>query len=267
VVWYYREVAELLGPEREAAYLEALGLGNAQVGDRPTSFWLEGPLEISAEEQVVFLRRLWDGTLPVSAEAQRLTQEMVTVLREAGGERVLGKTGTGRMAEGSLNWLVGVVERPEGTAFYAFWMEAAGWIPPQRRVQLLDDVRAEAAGPSPRLVLRDVTVIEGTGAPPVPGRDVLIRDGQVVAVVPTGSAATTEADQVLDLAGRFVMPGTSFLRSVLLDLSHSPLPPHRSHTDQARAQQQEAHRLRNGRDRWIRGVVEPEVVEHELASG
>jgi beta-lactamase class D/imidazolonepropionase-like amidohydrolase len=207
VVWYYREVAELVGPEREAAYLEALGLGNARVGDRPTSFWLVGPLEISPEEQVVFLRRLWDGTLPVSAEAQRLTREMVTVLREAGGERVLGKTGTGRIDQGSLNWLVGVVERPEGPAFYAFWVEAGGWIPPQRRVQILDDVRAEAAGPSPRLVLRGVTVIDGTGAPPVAGRDVLVRGGQVVAVVPTGSEATTEADQVLDLPGRFVMPG------------------------------------------------------------
>jgi beta-lactamase class D len=143
VVWYYREVAELLGPEREAAYLEALGFGNALVGDRPTSFWLVGPLEISAEEQVLFLRRLWDGTLPVSADAQRRTREMVTVLREVGGERVLGKTGTGRMEQGSLNWLVGVVERPEGLAFYSLWVEAAGWIPPQRRVQVLDDVRAE----------------------------------------------------------------------------------------------------------------------------
>jgi beta-lactamase class D/imidazolonepropionase-like amidohydrolase len=207
VVWYYREVAELLGPERERTYLEALGLGNARVGDRPTSFWLEGPLEISPEEQVVFLSRLWDGTLPVSAEAQRLTREMVTVLREADGERVLGKTGTGRMEEGSVNWLVGVVERPEGPAFYAFWIEAGGWIPPQRRVQVLDDVRVQAAGPSPGLVLRGVTVIDGTGAPPLPGRDVLIRDGRIVAVVPTGSEATAEADQVLDLAGRFVMPG------------------------------------------------------------
>lgn len=143
VVWFYREVAELLGPEREAAYLEALGLGNARVGDRPTSFWLVGPLEISAEEQVVFLRRLWEGTLPVSAEAQRRTREMVTVLRETGGERVLGKTGTARMDRGSLNWLVGVVERPEGPAFYAFWVEEAGWMTPQRRVQVLDDVRAE----------------------------------------------------------------------------------------------------------------------------
>jgi beta-lactamase class D len=61
-------VAERLGPEREAAYLEVLGLGNARVGDRPTSFWLEGPLEISAEEEVVFLRRLFlfAALLPVA---------------------------------------------------------------------------------------------------------------------------------------------------------------------------------------------------------
>jgi beta-lactamase class D len=143
VVWYYREVAELLGPEREVAYLEALGLGNAQVGDRPTSFWLVGPLEISAEEQVVFLQRLWEGTLPVSAEAQRQTREMVTALGEVDGERVRGKTGTARMERGSLNWLVGVVERPEGPAFYAFWVEADGWVPPRSRLRVIEHVRAE----------------------------------------------------------------------------------------------------------------------------
>jgi beta-lactamase class D len=143
VVWYYREVAELVGPEREQAYLEALGLGNAEVGNNATSFWLTGPLEISAEEQVAFLRRLWDGSLPVSDEAQRQTREMVTVLSESDGERVLGKTGTGRMPDGSINWLVGVVERPQGPAYYAFWIEAAGWIPPQRRLEVLEDARSE----------------------------------------------------------------------------------------------------------------------------
>jgi beta-lactamase class D len=141
VVWYYREVAELVGPEREREYLEALGLGNAAVGDRPTSFWLGGPLEISVEEQVVFLERLWAGALPVSSEAQRQTRDMVSVLGESNGERVRGKTGTVRTVERALNWLVGVVERPAGPAFYAFWIEADGWMPLQRRLEVLQVAR------------------------------------------------------------------------------------------------------------------------------
>jgi beta-lactamase class D len=148
VVWYYREVAELVGAERERAYLEALRLGNAAVGDNPTSFWLVGPLEISAEEQVVFLRSLWAGTLPASAEAQTQTRNMISVLTQSDGERVLGKTGTGRTEQGSLNWLVGVVERPQGPAFYAFWIETDGWIPPQRRLGLLERLRADLPAPT-----------------------------------------------------------------------------------------------------------------------
>jgi imidazolonepropionase-like amidohydrolase len=58
-----------------------------------------------------------------------------------------------------------------------------------------------------RLVLRGVTVIDGTGGPPMTGRDVLVRDGQIVAVVPTGSGGEMEGERVLDLAGRFVIPG------------------------------------------------------------
>lgn len=149
VVWYYQEVARLVGPEREKSYLEAFDFGSAEVGENPTSFWLVGPLAVSAEEQVVFLQRLWGGALPASAEAQRQTREMVSVLREADGERVLGKTGTGRMEDGSLNWLVGVVERPEDPAFFAFWVEAEGWIPPQRRLAVLEAARAELARSGP----------------------------------------------------------------------------------------------------------------------
>ncbi len=137
VVWYYREVAEMVGAERERQYLELLDLGNAEVGDNPTSFWLVGPLAISAEEQVVFLNRLWQGSLPTSLEAQRLTREMVSVLAEVNGMQVRGKTGTDRMERGALNWLVGAVERPQGPAFFALWIEAIGWLPTDSRVRLL----------------------------------------------------------------------------------------------------------------------------------
>jgi beta-lactamase class D len=100
------------------------------------------PLGISAEEQVVFLRRLWEG----SPGAQRQTRNMVAALTEANGEWVRGKTCTARVEPGSLSWLVGVVERSEGPAFYAFWIEAPGWVLPSRRVRVIDDVRAELSG-------------------------------------------------------------------------------------------------------------------------
>ncbi len=71
-------------------------------------------------------------------------------------------------------------------------------------------VATHANGQQPRpdsaLVLRGVTVIDGTGRPPQPGRSLVIVNGRVSAIVAAGSAPPAGA-RVLDLAGRFVIPG------------------------------------------------------------
>jgi beta-lactamase class D len=69
VVWYFQKVAAMLGQEREAAYLRKLGYGNADSSSGLTSFWLEGSLLISPDEQERFLVQLYGDALPVSKEA------------------------------------------------------------------------------------------------------------------------------------------------------------------------------------------------------
>ena len=56
------------------------------------------------------------------------------------------------------------------------------------------------------LVLRNATVIDGTGAPPRPATDVVIRDGRIAAVQPTGRPPAPGAT-VIDATGKFVIPG------------------------------------------------------------
>jgi imidazolonepropionase-like amidohydrolase len=63
-----------------------------------------------------------------------------------------------------------------------------------------------AAGPGP-LVLRGVTVIDGTGREPLPGMDVVIDGERIVAVAATGQARYATGARVLELSGRYVMPG------------------------------------------------------------
>ncbi|MDP2479848.1 MAG: amidohydrolase family protein [Candidatus Palauibacterales bacterium] len=57
------------------------------------------------------------------------------------------------------------------------------------------------------LALRHATVIDGTGAPPVPGRTVLIRDGKIAAVYATGSRPLPAGARTEDLSGRWLIPG------------------------------------------------------------
>ena len=143
VVWFYREVASRVGADREQAYLDAFDFGNRAIGENPTSFWLVGPLAVSADEQVDFLARLWADDLPASREAMALTREMVQVLNEGPGWRLLGKTGTRMLQPGWLNWLVGAVETDSGTGFFALWAEAPAWMPPDARLALVEAFLAD----------------------------------------------------------------------------------------------------------------------------
>jgi imidazolonepropionase-like amidohydrolase len=56
------------------------------------------------------------------------------------------------------------------------------------------------------LIIRDVTVIDGTGAPPKPHMTMMVRDG-VIAVISEAAAAIPPGGIVVDGAGKFAIPG------------------------------------------------------------
>ena len=57
------------------------------------------------------------------------------------------------------------------------------------------------------LALVNARVIDGTGAPAREGQTVVVRDGRIAALGATGSVAVPAGAQVLDLAGKSVIPG------------------------------------------------------------
>ena len=64
----YQELARRIGLERMKHYLKSFEYGNVNTGEIIDRFWLDGPLEISALEQVHFLKKLvqWIISLYVS---------------------------------------------------------------------------------------------------------------------------------------------------------------------------------------------------------
>jgi cytosine/adenosine deaminase-related metal-dependent hydrolase len=56
-------------------------------------------------------------------------------------------------------------------------------------------------------LLRDITIIDGTGAPARTHMDLLITDGRIAAIGATGTLRTAGDVPVSDLSGRFVVPG------------------------------------------------------------
>jgi len=59
----------------------------------------------------------------------------------------------------------------------------------------------------PPLVLENVTVIDGTGAPPRPATTIVVADGRIADIFPTGSVEVPAEARHLDVDGLYVIPG------------------------------------------------------------
>src|SRR5690606_6730318 len=57
------------------------------------------------------------------------------------------------------------------------------------------------------VVLKNVRIIDGTGAAPMDGRTITIVGDKIASIAPAGSAAVPADAAVLDLAGYTVLPG------------------------------------------------------------
>ena len=129
VVWYFQRVAQGVGLAREQEFLHAMHYGNEDASGEVTTFWLDGSLKISADEEVDFMRRLAAGDLPFSAKNQAIVRELIEVEKTPRGV-LHGKTGSsGRNPEHSnLGWFAGYVEH-EGHAYpFAVRIEGPGAI-------------------------------------------------------------------------------------------------------------------------------------------
>lgn len=102
----YQELARRIGLERYRIWLARLDYGNREVGSVVDRFWLDGPLKISAVEQVRFVTRLAQGKLDASARAQSIVRDILR-LEETGGATIYAKTGWAQ----EIGWWTGWVER------------------------------------------------------------------------------------------------------------------------------------------------------------
>lgn len=117
VVWYYQEVARRIGSERMGQFVRQFEYGNQDLSGGIDRFWLGSSLRISADEQVAFLRRFYEGRLKVSPRSSAIVKDIM--LAEEGADwRLSAKTGAcqGNQAE-AVVWYVGFVEK-EGDVYY-----------------------------------------------------------------------------------------------------------------------------------------------------
>lgn len=105
----YQELARRIGFEKMQENITKLNYGNMIIGDKIDTFWLQGPLEISAIQQTKFLAKLATYQLPYPKDIQQSIHEIIK-LKEGKNWTLYGKTGwTGRNSSNSIGWFVGWV--------------------------------------------------------------------------------------------------------------------------------------------------------------
>jgi beta-lactamase class D len=122
-VWVFQQVAAQVGHRRESVAVRRLGYGNMEVGTPADlrHFWLVGPLEISAIEQVRFLTNLRAGRLRADRRNQARTAAMLRLRDCESGCTIFGKTGAVLPIDDQ-----GFLKKP-GTSFLPQGRERTGW--------------------------------------------------------------------------------------------------------------------------------------------
>jgi imidazolonepropionase-like amidohydrolase len=104
-------------------------------------------------------------------------------------------------------------------------LAASGTLDAQRIDALGPQVRKSVSVSAPKVILEHVEIIDGTGAAPMPDRNLVLENGTIAAITPGADVAASEGTAVLDLKGDAVMPGIVGMHGHLFYLALPDLRP------------------------------------------
>lgn len=136
-VWYSRVLTHKLGMRKFKEYVTQFNYGNQDVsGDKGQDnglirSWISSSLEISPEEQTVFLQKLLDNKLSVSLKAHAMARNILFVEDFPNGWKLYGKTGMGYMLsedrtqklDHQMGWFIGWIQKDNRTIVFVQYVE------------------------------------------------------------------------------------------------------------------------------------------------
>ncbi len=128
----FQELASRIGIKRYKKWLLVLDYGNHQISDDVDNFWLDGPLKISAIEQVNFLSKLASKSLPLSHGSQ-LTVAKISQLSKTRTGSLHGKTGWSSATTPQIGWFVGWINGENGVVSFALNIDIQSKIDARKR--------------------------------------------------------------------------------------------------------------------------------------
>ncbi len=120
----YRSIASNIGEADMTRYLSIFNYGNQDISSGIDDFWVAGSLEISAIEQVEFLRSLLHGDFGLAESTLNDLKEIMTV-EDDSTYSFYAKTGAALVEDMRvIYWYVGFVENENGIHYFALNLDA-----------------------------------------------------------------------------------------------------------------------------------------------
>lgn len=121
---YYQEVARRIGKNTMQQWIDSIGYGNKNLNGPIDSFWLNGTLKISPDEQLGLVKKLYFDQLPFRKSVQQQVRDVM--LQENNTAYKLSyKTGWGFNDDGkAIGWLVGWIEENRHVYFFVTFVKA-----------------------------------------------------------------------------------------------------------------------------------------------
>lgn len=150
-VWYYQELARRVGQERMKAKVDVLNYGNNNISSGLDDFWLCGSIQISIDEQIEFLKKLYLHQLTGFSNKNMDTVKGMMLYEATQTYKLYGKTGAGYcLNDKMIGWYVGFVETKSGTKIFAMNII----------VNNFDDLKNNLRIELTKKVLKDLKIIE-----------------------------------------------------------------------------------------------------------
>ena len=117
-VWCYQRYAAKVGDKKYHEYLKKFNYGNLLTSSDVTRFWLDGELKVSVQDQINFLRKVYDEELPIQ-KSHIKTLKTIMLSEENERYKIWSKTGW----SGKNGWYVGYLITDNQTWFFANHIE------------------------------------------------------------------------------------------------------------------------------------------------
>ncbi|MBN2647747.1 MAG: class D beta-lactamase [Thiotrichales bacterium] len=121
-VWCYQKLARQIGAGKYVFHLRRSDYGILQRGFNESTFWLDGSLQISALEQVDFLRKVVNRKLPFSEKSYETLTQIMRV-NKTPAYTLWAKTGWATRVKPQVGWYVGYLETSDDVWLFALNME------------------------------------------------------------------------------------------------------------------------------------------------